>query len=111
MKKIKLSQIVPTTSKDDDLVQGVTLKLADYKTIQFTLFQYKVLDENGNFTLDWKGNPTLYLWEITNKKGLDEKSFEFRRGSLDDEGEYYCVFMITDIKGNTVYSKMVKIDE
>ena len=32
--------------------------------------------------------------------------------SCSDEstGEYYCVFMITDIKNNTVYSKLVKID-
>ena len=109
---IKLTQIIPTLDDDDELVQGVTLKLKDYKSIQFSKFQYKVLDDNGNFTLDWKGNPTLHLWEITDKKGLSDKSFKFVRGSLDDnDGEYYCVFMITDIKNNTVYSKMVKISD
>ncbi len=108
---IKLSQILPTLKDDEEIVQGLTLNLEDYKTIQFSKFQYKVLDDQGNFTLDWKGNPTLHLWEITDKSGLSEKSFEFRRGSLDDDkGEYYCVFMITDIKNNTVYSKLVKID-
>lgn len=107
---IKLTQIIPTLDDDDELVQGVTLKLKNYKSIQFSKFQYKVLDSNGNFTLDWKGNPTLHLWEISDKNGLSEKSFKFERGSLDDkDGEYYCVFMITDIKNNTVYSKMVKI--
>lgn len=106
---IKLSQILPTLKDEDDLVQGLTLKLEDYKSIQFTKFQYKVLDSNGNFTLDWQGNPTLHLWEISDRNGLTEKSFELKRGSLDDNGEYYCVFMITDIKNNTVYSKMVKI--
>ena len=109
---IKLTQIIPTLDDDEELVQGVTLKLKDYKSIQFSKFQYKVLDDNGNFTLDWKGNPTLHLWEITDKKGLSDKSFKFVRGSLDDnDGEYYCVFMITDIKNNTVYSKMVKISD
>ena len=80
------------------------------KIISQSKLQYKVLDSEGNFTLDWKGNPTLHFWEISNKDGLNEKTFEFRRASLNDDGEYYCVFMITDIKNNTVYSKMVKIE-
>lgn len=110
--KVKLSQIIPTVDKDDDLVQGLTLKLEDYKSIQFTRFQYKVLDSDGNFTLDWEGNSTFHLWEVTDKEGLKESSFELRRKSLDEStGEYYCVFMITDIKNNTIYSKLVKIDD
>ena len=109
-KNFKLTQIVPTNKNDEDLVQGTLLKLEDFKSIQFTKFQYKVLDSNGNYTVDWEGNDTFYLWEISDKNGLKENSFEIRKQSLDDDGEYYCVFMITDIKNNTVYSNLIKID-
>ena len=104
-------QITPTVQKDDDLIQGTTLDLKDYNTIQFTKFRYKILDENGNYTPDWQSNSTLYLWEVKNKEGLNKKSFDIKRVSLDENGEYYCVFMIIDIKNNVVYSNLVKIEK
>ena len=85
---------------------GVSLDAKkDLKLIDFYNFSYKILDENGNYTVNWESNKTQTGWEV------HPEDLEFKKGSLDDSGEFYCVFYIKDIKNNTYYSKLINIKE
>lgn len=82
---------------------GVALDINNYYKVDFWNFSYNILDENGNYTPNWESNPVNKGVEI------DTKSMEFRKSSLDEENNYYCVFYIKDIKNNTYYSKLIKL--
>lgn len=88
----------------DDHIEGTIAKLEDYTTIQFWNFRYKILDKNGNYTDDWESSSTYYGYEF-----YTNKEFNFKRATLD-KGDYYCIFVVKDIYGNTYYSKLLSVD-
>lgn len=88
----------------DERIDGTVAKLEEYTTIQFWNFRYKILDKNGNYTDDWESSSTYYGYEF-----YTDKEFNFKRATLD-KGDYYCVFVVKDIYGNTYYSKLLSVD-
>ena len=86
-----------------DAISTRFVNLSDYDTIQITNYRYKILDESGNYNPDWEGDPTKYLFEVN----LDNK-YEFINNSLDD-GDYYAIFCVTDVYGNSFYSNLVSM--
>ena len=96
---------IKTDATEDKLesIDSTVVKVDDYTSIQFPIFQYNILDENGNYTTDWESNRTKYLLEVL------PDSYHFELGSLND-GEYYCLFKIYDGQGNGYYSNLVSIN-
>lgn len=88
-----------------DNINGTVYELEDFTTISLTNLRYKILDDEGNYNQDWVSSGTSYYIETK----TDVVNDELRFSSLDD-GDYYCVFGITDIKNNKIYSNLVKID-
>lgn len=86
-----------------DKANGTLVNLKDYSSIDFSLLRYDILDENGNFTTNWKSNGTLYFWEVTGN------SYEIKTASLDSEGDYYCVFAVKDVQNKVYYSNLISI--
>lgn len=97
----KLSSII---QKSDEQPEGVIIDDSKFNSYQLMTFWYKVFDENGNFTQDWGSYSTYYGYE----EKVGELEVEFT--SLSGTGEYYCVFNVTDIYGNSSYSKAIKLD-
>ena len=96
-----ISQIL--NSSDDNITSGRVLNLEDYTVLDFGLFRYRILDDNGNYQEEWESSGDKYLLEV------HPGHFEIRRASLDDSDNYYCVFRIIDTKGNKYYSNLMKI--
>ena len=82
---------------------GTLVDLKDYSSIDFSQLRYDILDEEGKFTTNWKSNGTLYFWEVTGN------TYKIKTTSLDDNGEYYCVFAIKDVQNNVNYSNLISI--
>lgn len=105
----EISDNVPKVSNyielsNEDGVSGTILNPSDYSSISYTATSYKILDENGNYTDNWDNNGTIGAYELK----LD--NVDLRLSSLDDGGEYFCVFKIQDIYGNVYYSKLLSIN-
>lgn len=83
---------------------GAIINPEDYDYAAFLASDYQVLDENGNYTgnLDNQGVVKGYELKIEN--------LGFKRATLDDNDDYYCVFAIMDIYGNIYYSKFLHLD-
>lgn len=81
---------------------GTIAKLDNYTTYAVISSHYNILDENGNYTPNWNNEGIVQGYEIK------KKEFKMKRVSLDD-GDYYCVFNIVDIYGNSYYSKLVNL--
>ena len=88
----------------DEHIEGTIANLEDYTTIQFWNFRYKILDKKGNYTDDWESSSTYYGHEF-----YTDKEFNFKRATLD-KGDYYCIFAVKDIYGNTYYSKLLSVE-
>lgn len=88
----------------EDAPNGGILLKDDFTHYEFMTFQYKFFDDNGNYTTDWSSNPTKYGYESK----INELDLEFT--SLSGTGEYYCIFRIFDVYGNSSYTKPVKLN-
>ncbi len=93
---------VKLTSKDN-IINSTIVNLKNYTTIAFANSSYKILDENGNYNVDWQGTGVLHGVEFD----IDE--FEFELYDYKDKSDYYSVFYIYDIYGNVHYSKLVNM--
>ena len=71
---------------------------------EFVLSARKILDENGNYTEEWDNEGVIKGVE------LKLKDVAFKRATLDDNGEYYCIFKIQDIYGNVYYSDLMHLN-
>ena len=81
-------------------------KLKDWQYIQFLNYEYIISDENGNYNANWESSGTAYYNEM---KVADLKELAF--ADLEAEYDYYCLFMIKDIRGNRYYSNMIKLQK
>ena len=95
--------IVPFETTDGVAPKMLT-NLDDWHTLQFLKFNYKIFDENGNYTVDWESGETIYGWEFY----IDEIT-GFAKADLQDS-LYYCIFSIIDSQGNISYSPAIPID-
>lgn len=87
----------------NDMPGVVAVNLNDYTNIVFASSSYKILDDYGNYTMDWISDGTI--------KGMEEKvdNIEFKLQNYDEGRDYYCVFYIYDVNNNISFSKLVKI--
>lgn len=95
--KPKISQYI--TIKD-----GIIVNIEDYDRVDFTNTKYQIIDENGNYMETWKRDENLDIFEVS-----ADENYKLSLSTLDD-GEYYCVFKIVDIYGDSHYSKLSSIN-
>lgn len=91
----------------DDKEKGIGGAVADldkYKSYSILSSHYQILDNNGNYTDNWDNNGIIQGYEFKKDEFILEKA------SLDDNGEYYCIFKIRDIYGKTYYSKLMNLE-
>ena len=92
-------------SSINDLINGTFVDLKDYDEYMIYNNRYKILDENGEFMPQEKWEKDPYTRLIY---GLLENE-EFENTSLEEGQDYYFVFAIKDIYGNTSYSSLTKV--
>ena len=103
----KLTVSMAKLKSNNERINGAVLNIDDYETYEIWTNSYRILDDKGNVldTSEWESSPTL-----TGFSGkLSELEFEYT--NLDKGNRYYALFIITDINGNTSYSKLIKVGE
>ncbi len=102
--KVHIAEVL-LVDKDDQInkATGAHVKLEDYHAHDYYLFRYRILDENGQYTSNWQTTGTVYMWEETDNK------YKFELTSLDESGDYYCVFVIKDVQDKAYYSNLISI--
>lgn len=106
-KKVKVGSAI-LNKKDKNKPSTVAVNLKDYQYIAFGSMSHKILDENGNFSLEVYENNNNGIYEgveIT----PDELS-DLKLSNFGDENDYYCVFRIYDVNNNYYYSKLIKMN-
>ncbi|MBQ3474994.1 MAG: zinc-ribbon domain-containing protein [Bacilli bacterium] len=100
---IKLTNAKITVNSDERLT-GSLVDVSKFSSIEIWTPIYKILDENGNYTTEWESAPELMGFSST----LDD--LDLKRSTLKD-GEYYVVFIISDINNNTYSSNLIKVGD
>lgn len=102
-KKPYISNAKITIDKDERL-EGTLLDINKFDSLEMFRFEYKILDDNGNYTDDWGSAPEY--------KGFSSKlkNMKINNSSLKD-GEYYVVFYIYDVNNQKHNSKLIKVGE
>ena len=106
-KKVNIASVV--YNNKDSKTNSVAVNLKDYDNVGFSISSgWKILDDNGNYT-----GPIVVDGKVVGDgiiTGFEEKpnKFKFQLSKLDD-GDYYCVFIITDTHNNVSYSKLIKL--
>lgn len=88
---------------DQEKSSGSVIDINKYQTIDFLTSDYKILDSNGKYTPNWDNEGVI--------TGIETKlnELKFKRATLSDSKDYYCVFKILDIYGNSYYSDLMAI--
>lgn len=89
----------------DDTISARFVDLKHYDYIQFTNYRYGILDSNGNYNPKWESSDIKYLFEVDTKS-----NYELVNTGLDD-GDYYAIFNVTDIYGNSFFSNLIKVNK
>ena len=103
-------KLIISTAKlmsNNERLDGILLNLDEYEKYEVWTYSYRILDNSGNVmdTSKWESAPV-----ITGFSG-NLKEFELEYASLDKGDNYYALFIITDMNGNTSYSKLLKVGE
>ena len=103
-------KLIISTAKlmsNNERLDGILLNLDEYEKYEVWAYSYRILDNSGNVmdTSKWESAPV-----ITGFSG-NLKEFELEYASLDKGDNYYALFIITDMNGNTSYSKLLKVGE
>lgn len=101
--KVETLGIVPN-EEADNVAPKLLTNLDDWHTIQFLKFSYNIFDEAGNYTSDWESSGTITGWELYIDEITGYAKADFKNG------DYYCIFSITDSQGNISYSQAVPIN-
>lgn len=102
-KQIDIDSII-LKNNEEKLVNSIAVVLNDFKTIAFGSYRYKVKNKDGSYNNNWQSNG------IYNGVEVNIKNVEFTVSELDDNYDYYAVFLIQDVNKNEYYSKLIKID-
>ena len=89
----------------NDRINGTLLNLEDYYDLEITSNSFGILDSKGNVIDDWEASPVVTGYSTN----LNE--IELKNSGLDKGDNYYGLFILKDIYGNSSYSKLVKIGE
>ena len=101
--KVNIGSVI-LINKDESMPNTIAVDLNDYTHVVFGSSSYKILDEDGNYVIDWESNGVY--------EGFEENvgKFDFELNNYDDGYDYYCVFRIWDTNNNSFYSKLVKMN-
>ena len=105
--KINIASVV--YNNKNSKTKSIAVNLKDYDSVGFSLSSgWKILDDNGDYT-----GPVVVDGKVVGDgiiTGFEEKPNKFKfKLSKFDEGDYYCVFLITDTHNNVSYSKLIKL--
>ena len=89
----------------NERIDGTLLDLNDFDKVEMWNGTYKILDDNGNYTDEWESAPSVSGYS----DNLSE--LELKNSGLDKGDNYYGLFILNDIYGNTSYSKLIKVGE
>ena len=110
-KETKKVDVISTVYNDDDYPTAAIANVSDYDSVAFSAASgWTILDDDGNYVGPIvengrvKGDGIVTGWE--EKPG----NYEFELAQFDNEYDYYCVFILTDIYGNKAYTKLVKMN-
>ena len=99
-KENKDIQIINVMYTNDTFASSLAANIDDYEAIAFSLSSgWSILDENGKIV----GDGVVSGFET------EPNDFQFELEQFDDNYDYYCVFIITDIYGNKSSTKLVKM--
>ena len=90
----------------DERINGTLVDLEKFNYAEVVFSERRILDDNGNVlpTNEWESSPYI------NAVKYYPKDTKITFGSLDTKNnEYYCLFLITDVAGNTELSKLIKV--
>jgi len=92
---------------DNERIDGIILDLKEYEEVELYQFTYRILDDKGNVmdSNEWESAPTVY------GVGEELSKINMKYSSLDDISDYYGLFIITDVNGNKINSKLIKVGE
>ena len=92
----------------DERINGGVYDRDQFERVTFINARYRVLDKNGKVMPieDWESPATMTGFEIK----MDELDDSLEYKSMDD-GEWYVLFFIGDLDGNTYTSDLVRVGE
>ena len=100
-----ISSVKSINPKDDNLgISSICLNINDYMYMNFTGMDYKILDENGNYTNDWQANGKVSGLQVK----IDDYSFEIE--DFDSEYTYYGLFIVSDIADESYTSNLIRME-
>ncbi|MBO6195273.1 MAG: hypothetical protein J6O56_02860 [Bacilli bacterium] len=102
-KKPYISNVKVSTDIDERL-EGTLLDINKFDVLEVYRFEYKILDENGNYTDEWESGPEYKGYSV------DLKKYKLENSSLKDN-EYYVVFYIYDVNNKKHNSNLIKVGE
>ena len=93
-----------TANSTNERINGTLLNINDFTTIDLPLTRRRLLDAKGKVMdqKDWEASPEIVMYE------MKIKDVELSYSGLD-EGDYYCIFFLTDINNNEYHSELIKI--
>ena len=84
-------------------VNGMQVKIDDYKYINFFNGVYKINSDDLNKNVGDFTNVMLYL-------DVSTSDYKFIKEKFDSSNEYYGLFKIYDVQGNSYNSKLIKMN-
>lgn len=91
-------------SKSEEGASGVIANLDDYTIYGVISSHYNIFDKNGNYSPNWDNEGIIQGYEI------EKENFKMTKASTFGSDDFYCVFKIYDIYGNSYYSKVLKMN-
>ena len=104
LQKISVLGAFAYPEENDKLTKNLAVNIHDYEAIAFSLSKsYQLFDENGNYI------GTEIKSEFMDGFETEIDNFQFELETFDDDSDYYVIFYLYDIYGNTTISNLVKI--
>ncbi len=104
-------EVISTIYSDEEHPSSEIVNISDYDSVAFSASSgWTILDDEGNYV-----GPIVENGKVKGNgiiTGFEEKpgQYKFDLAQFDEEYDYYCVFILTDIYGNKSYSKLVKMN-
>ena len=89
----------------DERINGTLVDLEKFNYAEVVFPERRILDENGKVMdpSDWEASP--YINAVKFYPFQTKVTFS----SLDNKEEYYCLFILNDVGGNSTLSELVKV--
>lgn len=109
--KPRLGDAVITHTRDER-IEGIVKNLNDVSSIQVLRSSYKILDDNGHVKdlEDWETSSTKYGVEYSNFETDDvNNEIILSYTGIEDNEEYYVLFIIYDMNGEPHLNDLIKV--